>query len=458
MTNDVQQPIVILGGGPAGLAAAYYAHREGLPVLLIEKEDEAGGLCRTFEFQGHRYDSGAHRLHDRDPEISRDLRALLGDRLHVVDRPSKIRLGRHFLDFPPTPASLLRSDQVFRLSKIAWELLQGRVRRKRVVSFADLAVQRFGKTLASSFLLNYTSKVWGLPAEELSPAVATRRLSGMSLRTLLTDLFTGGKGANHLDGRFLYPEGGYGEITRALFHSLPPGSTRLGAEVTGLDLAAGRITGVRIGDGRRLAVSSWVISTLPVTALVRQLGPEAVGEDAWRAAAALRFRDVRLIFLRLRLPRLSEYASIYIPDLRYRVSRVFEPKNRCESMAPSHETGVGVEVPCFPDDEVGRVPDADLADRVVDELSEVGLLRREDVIAWRHHRLANAYPVYALDFEDQLAAVLAGLARVDNLKLVGRNGVFRYGHLHDQMREAKRLIAELAAPAPAGAAPGGSHS
>lgn len=443
MIETAGEPIVILGGGPAGLAAGFYVRRRGLPFLLLEKENEPGGLCRTFEFQGHRYDSGAHRLHDRDPEVTRELRKLLGDRLHAVDRPSKIRLGKHFLDFPPTPAGLLRSGQVFRLSKIGWELLQGRIRRRRIVSFADLAVQRFGKTLASSFLLNYTSKVWGLPAEELSPAVATRRLSGMSLRTLLADLLTGGKGAAHLDGRFLYPEGGYGELSRALFHALPPEWIRLGSEVTSLAVEGGRITRVLTGGGQSIPVSSWVVSTLPITLLVRLLGPETVGTDAWRAAGELRFRHVRLVFLRLRLPRLSEYASIYIPDLHFRISRVFEPKNRCLSMSPLDETGIGVEVPCFPDDEVGTLAEADLVDRVIRELGDVGLVRPSEVIAWEHRWLYNAYPVYALDFEEKLARLLAGVSRVSNLKLVGRNGVFRYGHLHDQMREANRVIGGL---------------
>ena len=57
--------LVILGGGPAGLGVAFYAHRAGLPFVLLEGSSQLGGMCRTLQCGKHLYDCGAHRFHDR---------------------------------------------------------------------------------------------------------------------------------------------------------------------------------------------------------------------------------------------------------------------------------------------------------------------------------------------------------------------------------------------------------
>ena len=80
--------LYILGGGPAGLALGLYAHRAGIPFTLFEKCEATGGLCRTLRLGEHRYDCGAHRLHDHDSEVTSDVRELLKGQLHPVRTPS----------------------------------------------------------------------------------------------------------------------------------------------------------------------------------------------------------------------------------------------------------------------------------------------------------------------------------------------------------------------------------
>src|SRR5260370_42357824 len=101
--TSLPAPLTILGGGPAGLGVAFYASERRLPFALFERAAELGGMCRTFRAGGHLYDSGAHRLHDRDPEITADLRRLLGDALRTVTSPSQIYHRGRFIAVPPTP-------------------------------------------------------------------------------------------------------------------------------------------------------------------------------------------------------------------------------------------------------------------------------------------------------------------------------------------------------------------
>jgi len=433
-------PVTILGGGPAGLAVAFYAARAGVPFALYERAPTFGGLCRTFACGEHRYDSGAHRFHDRDPAVTADVRSLLGEALRPVAAPSQIFDRGRFVDFPPTPLGLLRSTGIREAGRIGVEILAARLRRRAAPrSFAEFAEHQFGASLARRYLLGYSEKLWGLPADRLSPEVATRRLQGMTVTSLLAEVFRPDGKTRHIDGDFLYPQGGYGAIADALTRALPGEALHATTGIEALECVDARVRRL-VAGGRTIEVPGRVVSTLPLTRLVRLLEAN-LPAPAVAAAAKLRFRDVRLVFLRLARDAVSPNASIYIPDPGLAVSRLSEPRNRCPTMAPVGETSLVAEVPCSPGEPTHRSSDGALARRVVDEVASLGLLRPADVVEWRHHLLRHAYPVYSIDYGDHVDRVLGGLAGIGNLDLVGRGGRFFYSHLHDQMRAARDCVA-----------------
>jgi len=449
METSSDGSLTILGGGPAGLGVAFYAARAGIPVVLFEKSSHFGGICRTFQHGEHRYDCGAHRFHDRDPEVTADVRDLLGDDLRLVEAPNQVWDGGRFLEFPPTPLGLLRSCGVREAARMGLELVRERVRARESRSLEDYAVSRFGETLARRILLNYSEKLWGLPAAELSPDAATRRLKGLSLASLLAELMAQGRKSAHLDGSFFYPRRGYGQICEAIEQSLPKAALRPSLDVVGLECRGGVVTRVQLAGGEALRPQGRVVSTLPLTALVSLLG-RAVREEAHRAARALRFRHLRLVFLRLDQERVSGNASIYVPDKRMCVSRLYEPKNRSAHMAPRGETALVVEVPCFKDEPLGQMSDTDLAARVIDEIVSLGLIDPARVLEWKHHAVPNAYPVYARGYAEHVATIRMALGSIANLDTLGRAGQFLYSHLHDQLRHAKDYVDALSKTPAAG--------
>jgi len=435
--------LTILGGGPAGLAIAFYAQKAGVRFQLFERDSTLGGMCRTFREGDHSYDLGAHRLHDRDPEITRDLTELMGDdELIPVSAPSVIWNRGRFIDFPPTPLNLIFSAGVGEFGKITWELVSARIRPRKVNNFEDFAASRFGATLARRILLNYSEKLWGLPAAELSADIATRRLQGMTLRSLVVELLSPKRKTTHIDGSFIYPRGGYGQIAEALEHALPSAAIHTKHEITMLECRRGIVTRIGLANGSWIAPRGRIISTLPLGLLVRQLR-EQVSEQARRAATSLRFRHIRLIFVRLNRPSVSTNASIYVPDKQFCISRVYEPKNRSALMAPAHETSLVAEAPCFPGDEIHRIPDEELAERVISELTNLSLVKREDVLGWNHHHIPNAYPVYSLGYGAAVQTIRDALKPIVNLDTIGRAGLFFYSHLHDQLRFGKDYVQKL---------------
>jgi len=437
--------VVILGGGPAGLGVAFYAQRAGLSFTLLEGSAELGGMCRTLSCGEHLYDSGAHRFHDRDPEITRDLLDLMGGDLLRVDAPSAIRDRGRYIDFPPTPLNVMFAYGFREAGRIGRDLLRSGLRRRQEASsFEDFAVSRFGETLARRILLNYSEKLWGLPSDQLSPDIATRRLQGMTLRSLLYELIFPGAKTEHVDGSFLYPRGGYGRIPDALAGTLPPESIRTGFSVAALTCEDGVVTRIRGNAGQTIEARDRVVSTLPLPLLVRLLG-DAVPVEAREAAARLRFRHVRLLFLRLATPRVSANASIYVPDPAFCVSRIYEPKNRSRSMAPENETALVVEAPYFAGDAVEQLPAEAFVEKVVGELAALDLLDPRTVLETREHVIPNAYPVYARDYARDARLVREALSRVHNLETLGRAGRFVYSNLHDQLRFGKDYVRELTA-------------
>jgi protoporphyrinogen oxidase len=432
--------LTILGGGPAGLGVAFYAQRAGIPFVLFEKSADLGGMCRTLRHGQHLYDCGAHRFHDQDAEVTRDVLELMGDEMLSVGAPSVIWDRGRFVDFPPTPLNAIVSCGPIEAMRIGVELLRARLKARECISFEDFAVGQFGETLARRIVLNYSEKLWGLPAARLSPDIATRRLKGMTLRSLFLELIFPGKKTTHIDGAFLYPRGGYGRIVQNLEAALPHGSLRRAHEIVRLQCERGAITRIHFADGQVEMPRGRVVSTLPLTVLVKFLGDQ-VSADARQAAARLRFRQIRLFFLRLKRPQLSANASIYIPDPEFCISRLSEPKNRSVAMAPPDETSVVVEVPCFLDDPIQRMPNEDLAERVTAELVALKLVNRAEVLEWKHHFLANAYPVYSTDYSREVRIITEEFAQISNLTTLGRAGLFSYGHLHDQLRMAKDCVA-----------------
>jgi len=436
-------PITILGGGPAGLAMGLYARRRGLEVRLLEAGQEVGGNARTLKLPPFRYDTGAHRFHDKDAAVTADVKALLGDDLRRVDAPSQICWQGRRIDFPPAPFDLMRKLPLSVLVRIAWEQLAIPGQSSNADHFREMALQSYGPTLAELFLLNYTEKLWGADTEELSPQVAGGRLEGLDLRTFLLEAFGRSTAkARHLDGSFYYPRFGYGQIAAATADAMGREHIRTGARITRIAHDDCRVTRVTVNDEEPIDVDT-VVSTLPLTVLLRLLDPAP--PDAIRAlGASMRFRNLRLVVLGLDRPRLTPNASLYFPERSVPFTRLYEPKNRSPDMAPDDQTVVVLERPCQPGDAAWAQPDAALRAAACDVLEAQGLAHRDEVVAVAHHAMPFAYPILDVAAESKAQRIKAYLEGFDNLHLLGRSARFTYTHVHSLYADAKALAQQVA--------------
>jgi len=445
MSTDVADvPLTVLGGGPAGLAAGYYARQQGIDVRLLEAADEVGGNARTLELGPFRYDTGAHRFHDKNEAVTADVKALLGDDLRRIDAPSQIVWRGRRIDFPLAPFDLLKKLPWSLLSQIAWEQLSIPRVSNDAAHFREMALQSYGPTLAHLFLLNYTEKLWGADANALSPRVAGDRLEGLDLKTFFLEAFGGAEHkARHLDGSFYYPRHGYGQIARATADALGRDRIRTGARVTRLAHDGTRLHHVTVNGEEPMHVET-VVSTLPLTLVPCLLDPPPP-DDIQALAHSMRFRHLRLVILGLDRPRLTHNASLYFPARSVPFTRVYEPKNRSPDMAPDDQTVAVFERPCHPQTDAWEQPDEALRARAVNLLVEQGLISGAgEVVAGAHHAVPFAYPILEVGAEKKAERLTAYLQRFDNLHLLGRSATFTYTHVHNLYAKARALAADLA--------------
>lgn len=423
--------VIVLGAGPAGLAAAWEVAQHGGSVLVLEAEERVGGMAGTVEREGYRFDHGGHRFLTRSPQLLGRVRALLGDDALIVDRQSVILHAGRRIGYPLELADLLRQVPWRHAGRYLGSYLYERLRRpaRDEGSFEGWMISRFGTALYREFFEPYTRKLWGLEPRRLSSEWAPQRIGRFDLGVALRAMLPGAPPAPRTYARrFLYPRLGMGQLFEAIAHELE----RLGgrvlrkAPVSALRLEGSQVRAVSAG-GAELTARSF-ISTLPLPVLLGLLGH----------ASRLRFRALRLLNLMLEEPLGLGSTWAYLSDGRGRVTRVQDPQRRSPWMVPPGRGSLQLEIPLSPDDPLRKLSAPELLDCVRGELEAVGLSlprRLRDVFAVT---LPCAYPVLDLGARAELERGLGQLASHRNLEVCGRQGRFSYIFSDRAMEEGSR--------------------
>jgi protoporphyrinogen oxidase len=435
--------VLVVGGGPAGLTAGQALARRGVPVLVAEAGAELGGLARTVERDGYRFDLGGHRFFTKAAEVERIWRDALGDDLLRRPRLSRIYWNGRFLDYPLRAGDVVRKLGPVELPRVAASYAVAAMRRRGgEATFEEWVVRRFGRRLFELFFRSYTEKVWGVPTSELRAEWAAQRIRNLSFRTAVRAALLGNDGARvvSLIQSFWYPRLGPGQLWDALAAEIRErgGQVLTGAPVRRLEVRGGRVERALVG-GQWLEPAA-VISSAPLAALPGLLGdgaPPAVRQ----AAGGLRFRDFLTVALVLDDADPFPDTWIYVHDPGVRVGRIQNFRSWSPALVPpGGGTCLGLEYFCFAGDELWSRSDEDLVDLGAGELQRLRLADRRRVRAGHVIRVRGAYPIYDEDYGARVAAIRGWLDGVENLQQVGRNGLHRYNNVDHSMLTALRAV------------------
>jgi protoporphyrinogen oxidase len=433
--------VTILGGGIAGIATGYYCNKNGLPFTIYEADGKVGGNCITLEHEGFLFDSGAHRIHDRNPEITTEMARLLGGVLKKVCAPSHIYRDGKLINFPISPLNIASAFGLYDVARAAIDLVRSRSSGiDPESSFEDYALYKYGRFIADRFLLNYTQKLWGVPCKQLSPSVAGARLNGINVRNLLAEFSSAGRIApTHMEGAFYYPEGGIGVLSTKLAEACGVHRIRTCAQVTRVLHDDSRIHSIELNRSE-IVKTNQVVSTLPLDVFMRVLYPEPPIDAIRTTVENIPYRALILAAFFLSKESVSRAATIYFPDSRFLFTRAYEPRNRSQEMAPHGNTSLVVEIPCMKDDSTWGMMDKEILDLAWSQILETGLVQEDDLIDSVVFRMENAYAIPDMSMSESIAMVLSYIGRYSNLRLLGRSAQHRYCWIHDLMMGGKSIV------------------
>jgi len=442
--NSTYKPpyLTILGGGPAGLAAGYYAKKAGLTFTVYEASKQVGGNCTTLKHGNFSFDTGAHRFHNKDAEVTREIQELLGAELERLQIPSQIYHGGKLIDFPLSPLNLIKNLGLATSAKAGLELFTSRLAgRKFDHNFSGFAQHTYGKTIANLFLLNYSEKLWGVSCDKLSPNVAGKRLKGLDLKTFLIEAILGERAkTEHIDGLFYYPKFGIGTIPEKLEKFCGIENVQKNSKITKVFHNFNQIHALELNHETKVAVDK-VISTIPLSVILQAMEPKPV-DNILKAAQALRYQNLILVAVFIDKNLITQNASVYFPESKFPFTRVSEPKNRSISMSPHNQTSLIAEIPCQQENKFWKLDDKTLAELVTSHLAQIGWCNKDNIIDTSVIRLHRAYPILESNYEENLNIITSFLTNFSNLKISGRNGKFMYSHIHDMMRFGKETVAD----------------
>lgn len=432
-------PVVVAGAGPAGLTAALELVRAGRPVVVVDREAEVGGLARTVERDGYRFDLGGHRFFTRVPEVRALWEELLGADMLVRQRRSRILFHGRYFDYPITAGSAIRGLGPLESARIVASYLRAKLAPRRPeATLADWLVNRFGSRLFETFFRPYTEKVWGQPCESIGAQWAAQRIRGLSLRAAVADMLRRGSGGQRtLVTEFHYPRLGPGMLWERMRARIEAGGSRvlLGQRLAAIRHAGGLVQEVEVeGPGGRGALAaSHLVSTIPLRDLAGLLDP-APDPAVSAAAASLRYRDFLVVALVLEGDDPFPDTWLYLHDPGIRAGRVQNFRAWSPELLPSPGRAcLGMEYFCSAGDALWRLPDAELVRVALEDLGALGFGGPGRLVAGHVVRVREAYPVYDQDFAERVEAIRRGLAPLANLQVAGRNGMHRYNNMDHSM-------------------------
>jgi protoporphyrinogen oxidase len=447
--------LVVLGAGPAGLAAAWRAARRGLTVEVMDRAEAVGGMAASFDVAGVRVDYGSHRLNpDMPGYVLADLRYLLGTDLQTRYRDGRLLLGDKWIAYPFKPRELARALPAMPMARAAFEALSTPWRRSKNTegadTYAELMRAGFGPTLYAAVYEPYARKLWGVSGDELDGEQARRKAGAPTALGALVRSVRSAMSSESLS--YLYPRRGFGQLCESLADAAVTAGARLrlGSVVERLDVGEDSVA-VRLGrsehHGAAAARGGWsgegwqmggwlraghIFSTLPLPLLARMTSPGAPYE-AVEASGNLRFRAIVLVYAVHRGGRWTRHDVHYIPGGTSPVTRISEPANhRINPEDPEDRSVVCFELPCDIGDDIWNASDDSLGDLVKQAVGQSGLPPLD--LEWvQVKRLRNVYPVYQRGYRENLAVLEDWVERLGSITTFGRHGLFTPDNTHHAM-------------------------
>ncbi len=496
---EYRSKAIIIGAGPAGLTAAYelLTTTDILPIIL-ECDNQVGGLSKTIDYKGNKIDIGGHRFFSKSSEVidwwlqflplenttGKPVEITYQNKRTVVspaDKPSgndnvmmvrprksRIYYQEKFLDYPlQLNSKTIRSLGFSKMMGFGFSYFLSKISpRKEEKSLEDFFINRFGKKLYKTFFKDYTEKVWGVSCNQLPATWGRQRIKDLSatkvLKHAVSTFFKKDKTlqqkntSTSLIEQFLYPKYGPGQMWEAVANEIEKrgGRILLNKSVNSFNLNEQlQLQSVAVQDtitgAEEILHGDYFFSTMPVKTLVGAIKNVIVPADVMQAACSLEYRDFLIVgILASKLSIVEKENSftdnwIYIQDANIKAGRVQFFHNWSPFMVKNpDDVWIGVEYFCNETDAFWKMDDSTIAETAIEEMERIGLIKKADVKDRFTAKVKKAYPSYFGGYNN-FSIVRNFLDGIDNLFLIGRNGMHKYNNSDHSMLTAMAAVINL---------------
>jgi protoporphyrinogen oxidase len=334
---------------------------------------------------------------------------------------------------------------------------------KNIVSLEDFFISRFGKELYTTFFKDYTEKVWGVECSKIPADWGAQRIKELSISRALfhavKSIFSSEKSINQkntdtsLIEQFMYPKLGPGQLWELVAQKIQEkgGTIILQAEVQQINIVDGSITHLSYSAKEKNTVvdisGDYFLSTMPIKDLVIAMG-EKVPTNIRRISDGLQYRDfitVGLLLNKLRIKNEGNLENehhlikdnwIYIQEPEVKIGRLQIFNNWSPYMvADKSKVWLGLEYFCNEGDDLWNMTDEEFKQFAIDELHSIDIIDKSDVIDSTILKVPKTYPAYFGTY-NEFDIVKNYINKIENLFLIGRNGMHKYNNQDHSMLTA----------------------
>lgn len=427
----------IIGAGPAGLGAALELAKHGVTnILIIDKNKLVGGLARTEVFDGVRFDLGPHRFFTKSREVDKIWHDTLGADFLSVPRLTRIFYKNKYFNYPIKPLDvLIKLGLVESLIAIISFVFSQISKKKRVITFEDWIVDKFGRKLFQTFFKTYTEKVWGIPCNQIGAEWAAQRIKGLDVLAVINNAFFENKNKKikTLVEEFDYPILGSGQMYETICKKIVSlgAELMLDSEVIRFNRQNNFIKSIDIlkSDGQEINIAAkQFFSSIPLAHYFRMLNPQ----DSIKinnSVDMLKYRDHINVNLLVKKKEVFPDQWIYVHSPDVQIARVANYNNFSKKMVGDNAmTAISAEY--FVTKNIGLWNETDnfLIKLAVDELEKMGLIIKSEVEKGWVVRETEAYPIYYVGLEGHYDILKARIDQFVNLYSIGRAGMHKYNN------------------------------
>lgn len=420
--------IGIIGGGLSGITLqSLLAHSSE----VLEKEDRPGGLCRTFVKDGFYYDIGGHILFSKDKEIMDFAEKALGDNINLCRRNNKILYKGRYIKYPfENGLGALDKEDID-------ECLSGYLHNDhpKPANFREWIYHTFGDGIARKYLIPYNEKIWKYPLGKMG-IEWVERVPKPPLEDVL-------KSASGIETEgythqlyFKYPARGGIE---SLIRSMVKPERRI---TSGFEVKSARKdgNGWKVSDGKADRVFEKLVLTIPVNEAVRMF--ENVPEDVRRAAAGLVYNSVRIVLVGVNNESLFDKSATYIPDSSVLAHRVCYMGFFSRNNVPAGKSSMIAEISTRKGEELYRMPDHLLIERTIEDLSGIGIVNKNEIVATEVKNIEYGYVIYNMDYRRNIEVIKRYFNSI-GVELLGRFAEFEYINMDEVIKRSIKLAHKL---------------